>query len=64
MHGHDRGPSTAITIELSNLTEIVNVHIAQVTIPITLLSVHDSEHYDYHVVIGCMIFSNFLNQFS
>ncbi len=52
MHGHDRGPSTAIAIELSNLTEIVNVHIAQVKIPITLLSVHDADHHDYHVMSG------------
>ncbi len=52
MHRHDRGSSTAIAIELSNLTEIVNVHIAQVNIPITLLSVHDADHHDYHVVSG------------
>ncbi len=54
----DRGPSTAIAIELSNLSEIVNFHIAQVKIQITLLSVHDANHHDYHVVSGngCMIF--------
>ncbi len=50
MHGHDRRPSTAIAIELSNLIEILNVHIAQVKIPITLHSIHDADHHDYHVV--------------
>ncbi len=49
MHGHDKGPLTAIAIELSNLSEIVNV---QVKIPITLLPVHDVDHHDYHVVSG------------
>ncbi len=43
---------TVIAIELSNLTEIVNLHIAQVKIRITLLSVHDADHHDYHVVSG------------
>ncbi len=52
MHGHDRGTSTAIAIELTNLTEIVNVLIAQIKIPITLLSVHDADRHDYHVVSG------------
>ncbi len=52
IHGHGRGPSTAIAIELSNLTEIMNVYIAQVKIPITLLSVHDTDHHDYHFVSG------------
>ncbi len=52
MHGHDKGPSTAIAIELSNLSEIVNIHTTQVKIPITLLSVHDANHHDYHVASG------------
>ncbi len=54
--GHEKGPSTTIAIELSNLSEIVNVHIAQVKVPITLLSVHDADHYDYHVVSGNWIY--------
>ncbi len=37
MHGHNKGPLTTIAIEFSNLSEIVNVKIAQVRIPITLL---------------------------
>ncbi len=47
---YDRGTLTAIVIELSNLSDIVNVHIAQVKIPITLLSVYDADHHDYYVV--------------
>ncbi len=39
MQGHEKGPLKTIAIELSNLSEIVNVQIAQVKIPITLLSV-------------------------
>ncbi len=59
-----RGPSTAIGIELSNLSEIVNVHIAQVKIPITLLSVHDADHHDYHLISGYITFWRFLSRFS
>ncbi len=61
MYGHDRGPLTAVAIELSNLSEIVNVHIAQVKILITLLSVQDVDPHDYHVVSGncCMTFLSF-----
>ncbi len=51
-HGHDKGPSTAIAIELSNLSEIIDVNIAHVNIPITLFSVHNTDHHDYHVVSG------------
>ncbi len=57
--GHDKCHSTAIAIELSNLSEIVTVHIAQVKIPMTLLSVHNADHHDYHVVSGNWIY-NFL----
>ncbi len=46
----------AIAIELSNLSEIVNVHIVLVEVPITLLSVHDADHYDYQIVSGNWIY--------
>ncbi len=39
-HGHDKGPSTAIALELSTMSEITHVHIAHLNIPITRLSVH------------------------
>ncbi len=41
--------TTAIAIELSNLSEIIHVHTAHVNIPITLRSVHDTDHHDYVV---------------
>ncbi len=56
MHRREKGPLMAIAIELSNLSEIVNVHIAQVKISITLLPVHDVEHHDYHIVSGNWIY--------
>ncbi len=52
MHGHDKGPSAAVAIELSNLSEIIHVHIAHIKVHITLLSVLDTDHHDYHVVLG------------
>ncbi len=52
MHGHDKGPSAAVVIELSNLSEITHVHIAHINVPITLLFVHDTDHRDYHIVLG------------
>ncbi len=45
-----------IAIELSNLSEIVNVQIRQVKIPITLISVHDVEHLEYHIIFGNYIY--------
>ncbi len=54
--GQDIRPLTDIAIEFSNLSEIVNIHIAQIKIPITLLSVHDAEAYDYHITLGNRIY--------
>ncbi len=62
VHGHDRGPLTVIAIEFNNLLEIVNVHIAQVKLPFRLLSVHDANHHDYHVVSGNWLY-DFLKLF-
>ncbi len=51
-HEHDKGPSTAIALELSTMTEITHVHIAHLNIPITRLSVHETDHNAYYFVSG------------
>ncbi len=51
-HGHDKGPSTAVALELSTLSEIIHVHIAHLYLPITLLSVHEIDHTQYYMVSG------------
>ncbi len=51
-HGHDNGPSTAIALELSTMSEITHVHIAHLNIPITRLSVHETDHNAYYLVSG------------
>ncbi len=43
-HEHDKGPSMAIALELSAMSEIAHVHIAHLNIPITNLSVHETDH--------------------
>ncbi len=62
-HGHNKGSPTAVALELSTLSEIIHVHIAQLYLPITLLSVHKSDHSEYYMVSGKW-FYNFLKQFS
>ncbi len=42
-HEHDKGPSTAIALELST---------AYLNIPITRLSVHETDHNAYYLVSG------------
>ncbi len=51
-HGHDKGPSTAVALKLSTLSEIIHVHIAHLYIPITLLSVHETDHNEYYIDSG------------
>ncbi len=51
-HGHDKGPSTAVDLELSTLSEIIHVHIAHLHIPITLLPVHETDHNKYYIISG------------
>ncbi len=51
-HGHDKGPSTAFALELSTVSEITHVHIAHLNIPITRLSVHETDHKTYYIVSG------------
>ncbi len=51
-HGHDKGPSTAIALELSTMSEITHVHIAHLNIPITRPSVHETDHNAYYLVSG------------
>ncbi len=41
-HGHDKGPSMAIALELSTMSEITHIHIAHLNIRITRLSVHET----------------------
>ncbi len=53
---HDKGSITTIVIEFSNMSEIVNVKIAQLRIPITLLSVHNVEEHVYHIMSGNWIY--------
>ncbi len=38
------------------MSDLVNVHIAQMKVPIALPSVHDAEHYHYHIVLGNWIY--------
>ncbi len=45
-------PSTAIALELSTMSEIIHVHIAHLNIPITRLSVHETDHNSYCLVSG------------
>ncbi len=52
---HDKGPSTAIALELSILSEITHVHIAHLNIPITRLSVHETDHNAYYLVSGQLV---------
>ncbi len=51
-HEHDKGPSTAIALELSTISEITHIHIAHLNIPITRLSVHENYHNAYYLVSG------------
>ncbi len=51
-HDHDKGPSTSIALELSTMSEITHVHIAHLNIPITRLSVHETDHNAYYLVSG------------
>ncbi len=38
-HEHDKGPSTAIALELSTMSEITHIHVAHLNFRITRLSV-------------------------
>ncbi len=58
-HEHDKGPSTAIALELSTIAEITHVHIAHLNIPITRLSVHENDHIAYYLV-SCNWFYDFI----
>ncbi len=58
-HGHDKGSSTAIALELSTISEITHIHIAHLNIPITRLSVNESDHNAYYLVF-CNWFYDFL----
>ncbi len=51
-HGHDKGPSTASALELSTISEITHVRFAHLNIPITRLSVHETDHNAYYLVSG------------
>ncbi len=51
-HEHDKGPSTAIALELSTMSEITHVHISHLNIPITRQSVHETDHNAYYLVLG------------
>ncbi len=51
-HGHDKGPSAAIALEISTMSEITHIHIAPLNIPITRLSVHETDHNAYYIVSG------------
>ncbi len=51
-HEHDKGPSTAIVLVLSTMSEITHVHIAHLNIPITRLSVHETDHNAYYLGSG------------
>ncbi len=58
-HGHDKGPSMAIALELSTMSEITHIHIAHLNIPITRLSVHETDHNAYYLV-SCNWFYDFI----
>ncbi len=49
-HGHDKGPSTTVALKLSTMSEITHVHISHLNIPITRLSVHETDHIAYYIV--------------
>ncbi len=49
-HEHDKGPSTVIALELSTMSEITHVYIAHLNIPITRLSVQETDHNAYYHV--------------
>ncbi len=51
-HEHDKGPSTDIALELSTMSKITHVHIAHLNIPITRLSVHETDHNAHYLVSG------------
>ncbi len=51
-HEHDKRPSMAIALEMSTISEITHVHIAHLNIPITRLSVHETDHNAYYLVSG------------
>ncbi len=51
-HGHDKGPSTAIALELSTMSEITHVHIAHLNIPITNIPIPETDHNAYYLVSG------------
>ncbi len=51
-HEHDQGPYMASALELSTMFEITHIHIAHLSIPITRLSVHETDHNVYYLVSG------------
>ncbi len=51
-HGHDKGPSNAVALKLSTISEITHVHIAHLNIPITRLSVHETDNNAYYIMSG------------
>ncbi len=51
-HGHDKGLSTTVALELSTMSEIIHVHITHLNIPISRLSVHETDHNAYYIVSG------------
>ncbi len=51
-HRYDKGPSTAVALKLSTMSEITHVHIAHLNILITRLSVHEKDHNAYYIVTG------------
>ncbi len=51
-HGHDKGPSTIIALELSTMSEITHVHIAHLNIPIIRQSVRETDNNAYYLVSG------------
>ncbi len=53
-HGHYKGPSAVVALELCTLSDIIHVHIAHLHIPITLLSVHETNHNEYYIFEICL----------
>ncbi len=51
-HEHDKGHSTTIDLELSTMSEITHIHIAHLNIPITRLSVYETDHNAFYLVSG------------
>ncbi len=59
-HEHDKGPSMAIALELSTMSEITHVHIAHLNILITRLFVYETDPNAYYLVSGNW-FYDFIN---